>query len=90
MDDVDTVEEKEQLVKREMLGLVAKMKWEGVSLFGTEGSDQHQTEAKLHYYLTWAVCTHWKIFWVEAREPLPGSLPQSTAACGHTTPWRTV
>ena len=45
MDDVDTVEEKEQLVRREMLGLVAKVRWEGVSLFGTEGSDQHQTEA---------------------------------------------
>ena len=45
MDDVDTVEEKDQLVRREMLGLVAKVRWEGVSLFGTEGSDQHQTEA---------------------------------------------
>ena len=45
MDNVDTVEEKEQLVRREMLGLVAKVRWEGVSLFGTEESDQHQTEA---------------------------------------------
>ena len=32
MDDVDTVEEKEQLERRERLRLVAKVRWESLSL----------------------------------------------------------
>ena len=32
MDDVDTVEEKEQLERRERLRLVAKVRWEFLSL----------------------------------------------------------
>jgi len=52
MDDVDTVEEKEQLERRERLRLVAKVRWESLSLVQ---KDLISTRLKLLYYLD---CLH--------------------------------